>query len=249
MKTPVTICLTLSSFIHCAAAFSQSASSTVELKPDTAALQQQYNIIFTNSAQLYNGPEYADYSLRFNARIGHQFYMWPDKQPGTIVYNKQYYSGLLLAYDIVVDQVVLSFPNSPFRLRAVNEKVDEFTINNHHFIRVVADSTTDKNLSTGYYELLTPGSAQVLAKRSKHMQKQIRQNKVEAEFSSKDKFFLKHDGRYYAADSKASILRAFPSHSKEMQMYIQSKKLKFNKKTIEYSLITATNYYNELSNK
>ncbi|MET4107434.1 hypothetical protein [Hymenobacter sp. UYP22] len=249
MKTPFTICLIVSSFIHCLAGFSQSASSTVELEPDTTALQQQYDIIFANSSQLYNGPEYADYSLRFNTRIGHQFYMWSDKQLGTIVYNKQYYSGLLLAYDIVLDQVVLSFPNSPFRLRAVNENVDEFTINNHHFIRVVADSITEKTLSTGYYELLTSGSAQALAKRSKHMQKQIRQGKVEAEFSSKDKFFLQHNGHYYPADSKGSILRAFTSHSKEMQLYIQSKKLKFNKKNIESTLVNLATYYNGLPNK
>lgn len=236
----------LSICIYCPAAHSQTTTDTLEAAALITPLQRQYAVALPKSPALYNGPEYINYSLRYSARTGHQFFMWPDKQPGSVNYNGQYFSNLLLAYDIVLEQLVLPFPDSPFMLRLVNEHVRDFTINNHHFTRIQTDSTNGSPVVTGYYEILHDGRIQALARRTKRLQKQTRQNKLQVDFPATNKFFLKKNDVYYSVSSKKDILRVFADHTKEMQAYIQRKKLKFKKSQLENSLLELTILYNTL---
>lgn len=241
--------LTASMFFYYSVSFCQSTSATAELTSDIPILEQRYATAFTYSAHIYNGPEYFDYLTRFNTHTDHQFFKYPDRQPGAITYNAQYYSNLLLAYDLVLDQVVLTIPNSPYRLRLVNENVQNFTINSHHFVRIKADTTTQIILPTGYYEVMTTGNVVLLARHTKDLQKQLRQIKTEAVITNKTRYFLKNNKKYYATSSNKNILLAFKDREKEIQEYIRNNNLKFNKRSAESYLLTLTTYYNSLSSR
>ena len=208
-----------------------------------AAAQQQYTTSFADQPQLYNGPEYADYSRRYNARIGHQFFLTPDKQPGSVTYNGHYFPAVELAYDVVRDQVVLPVTGSPLTLRLVDEHVRAFSIGSHHFVRVVADSSTGPAVRTGYYEVLVDSSAQVVAKRSKRLHEQMSQRLTDVEFVSTDRYFVRKAGVYYPVSSKATAVRAFADHSREVQQFIREQALAFGRGQLETSLVRLARYY------
>ena len=217
--------------------------ATPALAAAVAAAQQQYTVSFAGNPHLYNGPEYVDYAKRYQSRTGHQFFLWPDKQLGSVYYNGQAFKNVQLAYDVVLDQVVLPHPTSPLLLRLINEKVDRFDINEHHFRRLVADSASSQIMRTGFYEVLVDSSVQVLAKRAKRLQEHVVQPTVAVEFTTTDRLFIKKAGTYYAIKRKANAMRLFSDKNKEMQKFVQQNKLTLNRLPLEASVVQLARYY------
>lgn len=228
-------------------AFSQLAAPEVGLAASIAAAQQQYAAAFAAHPQLYNGPEYFNYAKRYHAQEGHQFFFSPTMQPGSIHYNDHEFGELQLAYDIVLDQVVLAQPYSSLTLRLINEQVRSFTLTNHRFVRLVADSSSRKVIRTGFYEVLLDSTVGVLARREKRMQEHVGRPFINVQFTSTTRLFIRKAGRYYAVASKSSVLHLFPDRSKDLQKYMQEHKLKFNKAQREAAIIELTSYYCSLA--
>jgi hypothetical protein len=211
-----------------------------------AALHQQYTGAFAGVPQLYNGPEYVDYTRWFVTRTGHQYFPSADKEVGNVRYNGHLYRGLPLRYDVVRDQLVTQHPTSPLTLALVSERVQEFSLGPYLFVRLPADSAGTSDMTAGFYQVLADGHAQVLAKRLKRMQTQTVNRNVNAQFYPKDKLYIKKAGLYYPVDSKGSVRRLFADREKEVQRYLKEQKLKFNKTQLEASVVLLTTYYNSL---
>lgn len=227
-------------------ALAQMAAPPVDVTATVAAAQQQYSAAFVGHPELYSGPEYLDYAKAYHARTGHQYFLSSEKQPGSVVYNQHTFSNIVLSYDVVLDQVVVSPPQSPLTLRLINEKVMGFTIGSHRFTRLVADSASRSVVRTGYYEVLLDSTVQVLARRSKRKQERINQPFIDVEFTPFDKLFIQKAGRYYPVASKSSAMHLFADHSKQMQKYLQEHKLRFNKEQREASIVQLATYYSSL---
>ena len=211
-----------------------------------AAFQERYNDSFTNHPELLSGPEYVNYTLRYHQRTGFPFFLAPDLQRGSVSCNDHYFANQLLAYDVVLDQLVLQYPGSPYRLRLVNDKVQGFTIQDHQFVRLTADSTAGNSFRTGFYEVLTEGRAQILARRAKRLHEQLGQSYIDVEFLTGDKLFLKKDGHYFPFTKKKNLLSLLADRGREVQKYVQAHKLKFNKKRFEASAVELARYYSSL---
>jgi hypothetical protein len=230
----------------------QILGQSVGLTPDSVAasvalLRKHYSASAVDYPQLFIGSEYVDYSKRYYKSIGHQFFLSNKPQIGTADYNNHYFTNLNLYYDVVLDQVVLQQEANPFTVRLIDENVRRFTIADHQFVRLVADSLSSPTIRTGYYELLLDSTVQVLAKRLKRQQEKISEGRVNIEFTSIDRLFIKKAGRYYPVSSKGSVTRLFSDHGKEVQKYIQANKLKFKKARRETDIIQLTRYYNSLA--
>ncbi len=224
-------------------AFGQTPAPDGLVSAAVETAQKQYNNSFVGNPQLFSGPEYVDYAQRYHTRNGHQFFLSPEKQAGSVYYNNQYFADLHLAYDVVLDQVVLSQPGSPLALRLVNERVRYFTVNNHHFVRLVADSSGGTVIHTGFFEMLLDGTVQVVAKRAKRLQEHIAQPYINAEFTSTDRLFIKKAGTYYPINKKSAALRLFSDHSKEMQDYLKQQKSAFRNAPLESIIVQLAGYY------
>lgn len=225
----------------------QTAAPDAGLASAVAAAEQPYAAALTLPSRLYNGPEYVDYSKPYHLKIGHQFFGAPTPQPGTVYYNGRPYTNLLLAYDVVRDQVVLSPPRSPLSFRLVNDNVRSFSVNNHQFVRLVADSANRRAIATGYYEVLLDAPVRVLARRSKRMQEHVEQRNIDVEFVPQDGLFLQKAGNYYPAGRKSAVLRVFADRAKEMQDYAKTQKLSFKKAAFEASVVQLARYYSGLA--
>ncbi|MFC6222246.1 hypothetical protein ACFP2F_03245 [Hymenobacter artigasi] len=227
-----------------APALGQQRPAPEPLAAAVEAAKARYNRSFVGSPQLYNGPEYVDYSLRYHARTGHQFFATPEKMPGSVYYNDHFFPDLRLAYDVVLDQVIIQQPTSPLNLRFLNEQVRYFTLDNHRFIRLEADSSKGRVISPGYYEMLVDDShLQLLAKRAKKLQEVPAQGFLNVEFTAVDKFYLKKEGVYSPINGKGAILRSFADHRKEVQQYIKTKNLRFGKSDYDASVGELARYY------
>lgn len=228
-------------------AFGQQAPAEAQLAAAVATARQQYAAAFAGTPQLYSGPEYLDYTSLYRTRTGHPFFAAPEPQSGGVRYHGHYFAGVRLAYDIVRDQVVLSQPTSPLRLRLVNEWVTDFSIDNHQFVRLLADGQAGSPIRTGYYELLLDGPVQVLAKRAKYQQEKLTQGGTDVVFSPNDRLFLRKDGLYYPAQGKRAVLRLLADHSRELQQYVQDHQLQFGHAQLEATTVALARYYSTLA--
>ncbi|WP_143080112.1 hypothetical protein [Hymenobacter arizonensis] len=166
-------------------------------------------------------------------------------QPGSAFYNGHAFANVQLLYDVVLDQVVLSPPQSPLTLSLINENVREFSISGHRFTRLLADSSGKGVIRTGFYEVLLDGTVQVLAKRTKHLQRIVRQFD-DVEFITKDAFFIKKAGIYASVSRKSAAMRLFADRGKEMQEYLKNHPLSFKKAAFENALVQLASHYNSL---
>lgn len=227
-------------------AHAQAPGPEARLPAAAETLRQEYAAATVNYPYLYSGPEYADYTRKYHTRAGHQFYLQPDVLPGTANYNDREFANVRLQYDIVLDQLVLSQPGNPLKLRFIDEKVRTFSVDGHRFVRLVADSSSANVIRTGYYELLADGPVQVLAKRSKKLYEHLNKPYVDVSFEESNRLFMQKAGRYYAVRSKGAALRLFADHGKEMQQYLKEHRLRFNQASREASVVELTRYYNGL---
>lgn len=226
----------------------QVAGPEARLPAAAEALRREYTAESVNYPYLYNGPEYADYIRKYHTLTGHPFFLKPEMMPGTANYNDREFGSVRLQYDLVLDQVVLSQPGNPLKLRFIDEKVRAFSVDGHQFVRLATDSTNADIIRTGYYELLADGPVQVLAKRSKTMYEHLNKPYIDASFTQTDRLFMQKAGRYYYVRSKGTAVRLFANHGKEVQQYLKEHRLSFSKANRESSLVELTRYCNGLPN-
>lgn len=231
--------------LACRPAAAQVATDA-PLTAAVAAARQHYAAALTGQPQLYNGPEYTDYARRYRSQAGHQFFLTPARQPGSVYYNGQLFDPVELTYDIVRDQVVLAQPTSPLTLRLVNERVRYFTLGEHRFVRLVADSTAGV-LPTGYYEVLVGTGVQVLARRAKSLRERVVNGGIDVSFEAADKLFVRRAGTYYAIGSQGALLPLLADHGPQVQQYLKDHKLRFGPAQLESSAVQLVQYYNTLA--
>ncbi|GAB3240023.1 hypothetical protein GCM10027346_33740 [Hymenobacter seoulensis] len=210
-------------------------------------VEQRYAQAIQDQSQLYNGAEYFNYTRYYQEVRGHQFFMSPTEQPGSVYYGGHQYANVPLLYDIRLDQVIIKQPTSSFSLKLVDEQVKNFSIHGHTFIRLEKDSVANQNITPGYYDLLLDKSIKLLAKHTKRMQAQPSQNTTRAEFTAADRYFIQKGNTYYAIKSKGSIISLFPESRKQLQKFARTNKLSFNKETREADIIQLLRYYTTLS--
>lgn len=239
--------LAVAAWLTARPACAQNSGPEARLPAAAETLRKEYAASPINAPYLYNGPEYADYTRRYHTRTGHQFYLQPEALPGTAHYNDRAFANVSLQYDIVLDQVVLLQPGNPLRIRLIDEKVQGFSVDGHRFVRIVADSATGGTIRTGYYELLTDGSVQVLAKRSKRIYERLNKPYIDASFEEGNRLYMQKAGRYYSVRNKGAALRLLANRGKEVQQYLKEHHLRFNKANREKSVVELVSYYNGLA--
>jgi hypothetical protein len=226
--------------------FSQASAAEAAAAASVAQLTRQYAAAFPNYQPLFNGAEYYDYSKRFHLAAGHQYYIWPEWQNSSVVYNNLAFDGLTLSYDIVLDQLVLRQQQMPLSFRLANEHVRRFTIGEHRFERMEADSAGGGLPRTGYYEVLLDSTVALLARHTKSIHKRISQPYVDVDFLSADRLFVRRAGRYYEVDDRKSVLLAFADRAPEVQKYMQKNHLSFRENRRTADILQTVRYYNRL---
>jgi hypothetical protein len=193
---------------------------------------------------LFNGPEYVNRTL--SSTIGHQFFLNAEPQLGDITYRGAQFKGVLLSYDLALGQVVLTYPGPPVTITLVPEQVTNFSLGDHSFVRLLADSAAKSAAPTGFYEVLLPGPVSLLAHRTKRLEETTVQQSLKLEFRQNDQLFVRTASTVAPANNLKEVLALLPSHKAEVQRYARRQKLRFSTAQRENSALKTLQYYYSL---
>ena len=226
------------------------AASAQATKPDTAFLanaiqnlQSLYQESLDTDSHLFNGSEYIDPDKYY--LTGHSFFSTNQEIQGSIMYDGVLYRKVPMRYDIMSDVVVMQHPESTIYFKLVSEKIKLFTLANHTFVRLEADSLGNSPIRTGFYDLLADGQVKVLAKRTKTAQEKAQSTGMTGQFDEHERYFVKKGLNYHQVKSKNSVINLFPEQKKELQKYARSNKLNFRKGR-ELSIVKLVQFYESL---
>ncbi len=178
--------------------------------------RQYYDSTIAGSARIYNGTEYYLKEVQDND-VGFAYYLSPDWTKGTVTYDGVRYPSAYLLYDLVSEKVVVENPYTSSRIELVSDKVSEFTMANHSFVRLVDNSSSVGLPHSGFYEVLYDGKSKVFVKHSKEIVKKLENGAEKRKFNDARKYFIFSRGQYYAVSSKSSVLNVFRDRKTELR--------------------------------
>jgi hypothetical protein len=208
-----------------------------------------FNKLIGQQSRLYNGHEYQVYdrSIKGNALFPLDAETW---ELGSVNYDGIIYKDVPMMYDIYKDVVVVLLYNKFSRYSLLNERVHDFTLSDHHFVRIEADSLTNNSsgVTTGFYDQLYGGRIEVLAKRTKTIQNSTNVTaSLETYFIEKNEYYIRKGNTYYSVGSQSSFLKVLKDKKNILQQYIRENKIKF-KNDPENVMARIASYYDHLVN-
>ena len=218
---------------------------------DSALRQSAYNNAvhqyFTSigeRALIYEGAEVLAYQLPSDM---HPFFIASEFSVGSVNANGVQYKDVNLLYDLVNDKLIVRHYNTVLKVEQVSEKVDEFQIQSHNFVKLIPDSVSQAVITNGFYDELYKGRAVSLyARRQKVPEEQIKDMQVVLRFNERNRYFIKKDGQYIPVSDRKSVMRVMSDRKKEMDDFLRRNKIKF-KRQPEEAMVRMTAYYDSLN--
>ncbi len=202
-----------------------------------------YHQFLTNPSGLFNGSQYISYANLI--KNDHPYFMSDSMNRGNIVYDGVLFENVPMFYDLVKEQVVINDPYKIYQISLINEKVNSFTLLNHQFIRLQADSINRHVISSGFYDRLYQGKINLYEKETKKLQEVISGQEVNRIIIPQNNFYLEIAGKFYPVNRKNSLLKLLSNRKKEIQQFIRKKKLNYRQDK-ENTLIKVVTYYDSL---
>lgn len=217
--------------------------------PDSTGLGlviANYHTAIGQQSHLYNGPEYEFYDpiIKGNA------YVFDNKSftAGDVKYGAAVYRDVPMLYDLNKDLVVILLYNHFTKISLLSERVPEFWLLNHHFIRITTDSTGQARLATGFYDQLYQGKKiGIIVKRAKSIQTSTGNNTIESFFSETKDYYVKKGDNYFSFSGKGGLLDILKDKKKELRQYIKANHIDFRENQ-EQAIVDVTTYYDHLTN-
>lgn len=199
-----------------------------------------YEDAIQDQSRLYNGN---DYLIYFSKEEEHPYFGSDDWTDGSIVYWGELYENVPLLYDISSDQIVIEHVRgNPLRLHP--EKVQQFTITDHTFVRLLRD---DKNkIPDGFYDRLYEKNLKVYAKYSKTYRETLQAPKIISEFDASVRYYLVQDGNFHVVKSKRSVLQVLADRKSELKNFLRKNKISFQNDR-EKAIVRLAEYYDTLT--
>jgi len=219
----------------------QAVADSSGMDTATLAAHEVYGRTVRPESVLFNGPEYVDYVKP--GTIGHPFFLEALPQTGSIVYRQAAFGEVPLRYDLVLDQVVMTYPGQTAVISLVPEYIESFALGSHQFVRLRADSATGRVLLTGFYEMLQPGPVTLLARHTKRIQQTFVQQTLRFEYRQTDQLFVRTASGAAEVGSLKGLLALLPAHKAEAQRYARQHSLRFGAAQREASALEVLRYY------
>ncbi len=236
-------------YIVLVVAFSSSAVSAQSQQNDTSFTPisinnaiEVYHQMINKASGLYNGTQYGNYFFSFEE--GSPYFGVKDSVPGSILYDGVLYRNILMKYDEVKDVIVIWNNNDAIQL--LNEKVGNFKLLDHSFIRLIKDNRSRELVSSGFYEQLYTGKIAVLKKVIKTIMERTDMTEgILRRIDQKTYFYLQTARGYIPVKNKGNLIEALQDHKDEIRKFISSHDLGI-KKDPDGFLVQVAAYYDTL---
>ena len=185
-----------------------------------------YHQVVNKASGLYNGAEYDNYMFSFAE--GSPYFGVRDSVAGSILYDGVLYKNIFMKYDELRDVIVIWYNNDAIQL--LNEKVSNFKLQDHSFVRLIKDNRSKELASTGFYEQLYAGRISVYKKVTKSIMEKTDINEgITRSIDQKTFFYLRTTSGYAVINNKADLIDALKDHKNEIKKFISSQNLNFKK--------------------
>lgn len=161
---------------------------------------------------IFNGVEFIDtYNLLEDQ---HRFFQVETYRSGWISYDNQKYFDIPIKYDLFEDQLiakVISKEGGANQILLLNEKIDNFKIDETYFERIQSNKNSELTPS-GFYELLTEiNQLKLYKKHQKKVKKVLKNNSVYYKFMTvKPEYFVLTDDDFFVVKKKKDLISRFP---------------------------------------
>jgi hypothetical protein len=199
-----------------------------------------YNENIAQQSAIYNGVAYEAPAKAFKGSVYFQDNIY--SIPGLIRYDGVLYKNVPVLYDIYSDVMVATSPNLFFYILHA-EKASDIYLSNHHFIYINAYNAF--SLKPGYYDQLYDGNSSVLVKRIKNINNNVTSQGVQVIYTDESEIYIKKGSKYFQVSSKSEVIDLFKDKKKELNQYLSSNKIRFNKDK-EASVAGLARYYDQI---
>ena len=194
------------------------------------------------SSNILNGRNHIAYS----SLIQGSGYLLTDWRTGTVVYEDILYTGVQLKYDDFKDELILLHPNG-LPIILFTPRVKQFSLDKRQFINFQISSTPLAGSEPGFYEILTRGNIQLLAKRKKAMNEVLQTTGSSKTFVGRTEYIAVKDGILHKIKKESNLFDLVPAKKQGAKNILREKGIMF-KNDPELTLQTIAQYYNQSSN-
>jgi len=191
------------------------------------------------ASAIFNGIQHFGYAASIQ---GHAYQGTDEWQKGSVVYEGILYTGLLLKYDLIADQLLVQHP-SGFGVALFSPRVQSFQMQDQEFIYLPQDSLRSF-MPAGFYRWLAKGKLSILERSSKWIDEYEDGLKMSKRILESDQFFALKDGLYYPIKKKTDFYTLVADKRREVIRYMKQNKLNF-KRAREQALMQAAIFYNQ----
>lgn len=196
---------------------------------------QRYHATIKNQSHLYNG---MDFKALPEDEQEHPFFQTNEFAAGQIDYQGQHYSPVELLYNLATDQVIIEDGATRYNIQLIQQGVTSFSVHGHTFTSV----SGVKELTDGFYDVLTTGPTRVLVKREKSLQHKIKGDVLQPWYQVKDRIFIQKGGQYFPIASKKALFSCFADKKDALKQHLRQQHLRFNAQR-EDACREAANFY------
>jgi hypothetical protein len=227
-----------------------SQNDTAYLKNTLTQTIANFNKSIGQESRLYNGAEYMlyDRTIKGLPLFPLNAEGW---ESGIVNYDGIIYKDVPMKYDIYRDVVAVLLYNKFSQYTLLSERVHDFSLSGHHFVRVNADTLNANDhsgISTGFYDQLYGGKIEILAKRVKTIQNSTNVTAtLETYFIERNEYYIRKGNIYYSISGQSSLLKVLKDKKQLLQQYIRDNKIKFRRDP-EGAMANIASYYDHLSN-
>jgi len=219
-------------------------------RPDTAFIsaaksnqKQLYKKFIHGQSRLNNGSAYRDY---FSKNDEHPYFGVDDWAYGYIIYDDELYTDVAMFYDLSRDKVIAEHSLSGTKLELVSEKIKQFSLADHVFIRLGKNESSI--IPEGFFELLYDGTTKVYARREKILNEKIESNEIITKFDDLNRIYIQKDGTYFFVNKKKSVLDVFIDKKQELKTFLTKNKINYNGDR-EKAIVRMAEFYDAQKNQ
>lgn len=174
--------------------------------------------------------------------VGEAFYPSTGFQKASLLFDGTWYHDVSIMYDTYLDDIILVHPSLTV-IRLFSERVEQFSFDGLNFIRLNADK--DHVLKPGFYQRLVEGNATILVHRSKKIEENIVDMRVERKFVSATRYFILKDGVYHPIYRQKFLFDILKVNRQAIVKHLKSQGIRY-KDDQEKAIIAIAQYFNQL---
>ncbi|MGN6532335.1 MAG: hypothetical protein ACTHK0_11375 [Ginsengibacter sp.] len=224
-------------------AYSQSSQNDSLTNVQLKKAIELYDQFSADNAPVYNGRHYIYFTYKME---GDPYFITGNYTKGRVSYSGRKYDSVPLMYDVARNQLVILSPDKISAIILENDFIDSFSLHGHHFIKLLQDYKQNLN-NSGFYDLLYNGHIQLLAKRAKNIDEQIKGDVLMRIFYTKDRYYVRKDSLYYLVSNKKDVFSLFKDKAHDIKKYMRKHHLKFRRKNFEEPMVEVVGFYDQLT--